>query len=139
MPKSNLILNFFVFSSSAFFIYLIFFPFCTISSIFYWVILFIFLFLILGGICGGKCCDNRTETDVLSKSIKVFEGLIKHHTRSLKGLWDSTANIYKGVYMYKIWIESISYVFVKDYKVVFENAMKTHKIKAKKKKTFFTK
>ncbi|CAO1371327.1 unnamed protein product [Diamesa serratosioi] len=48
-----------------------------------------------GGICGGKCCDNRTETDVLSKSIKVFEGLIKHHTRSLKGLWDSTANIYK--------------------------------------------
>lgn len=55
-----------------------------------------FQFSFAGDICGGHCCDNKTETDVLRKSIKTFEGLIKHQLKSLKGLWESTYNIYKG-------------------------------------------
>lgn len=49
-----------------------------------------------GDVCGGHCCDNRTEADVLRKSMKIFEGLIKHQLKSLKGLWESTHSIYKG-------------------------------------------
>lgn len=49
----------------------------------------------VGDVCGGHCCDNRTETDVLKKSVKMFEGLIKHQLKSLKGLWESTYSIYK--------------------------------------------
>lgn len=52
--------------------------------------------LFAGEICGGHCCDNKTEADVLRKSIKTFEGLIKHQLKSLKGLWESTYSIYKG-------------------------------------------
>lgn len=55
-----------------------------------------FQFSLAGDICGGHCCDNKTETDVLRKSIKTFEGLIKHQLKSLKGLWESTYTIYKG-------------------------------------------
>lgn len=60
-------------------------------------LIFIFPFSIFAGdICGGQCCDNKTETDVLRKSIKIFEGLIKHQLKSLKGLWESTYSTYKG-------------------------------------------
>ena len=54
------------------------------------------LFTISGEICGGHCCDNKTESEVLVKSTKIFEGLIRHHTKSLKGLWEETSLIYKG-------------------------------------------
>lgn len=57
---------------------------------------FTLLLLFAGEICGGHCCDNKTEADVLQKSIRTFEGLIKHQLKSLKGLWDSTYSIYKG-------------------------------------------
>lgn len=56
----------------------------------------LFLRLFAGDICGGHCCDNKTEADVLRKSIRTFEGLIKHQLKSLKGLWDSTYSIYKS-------------------------------------------
>jgi hypothetical protein len=56
----------------------------------------IFIFFFAGDICGGHCCDNKTEADVLRKSIKIFEGLIKHQLKSLKGLWESTHSTYKG-------------------------------------------
>ena len=36
------------------------------------------------------------ESDILRKSSKNFEGLIKHQLKSLKGLWETTHNIYKG-------------------------------------------
>jgi hypothetical protein len=59
--------------------------------------IFLTVFLLFAGeICGGHCCDNKTETDVLRKSVKVFEGLIKHQLKSLKGLWESSYSTYKG-------------------------------------------
>ncbi|KAG5677511.1 hypothetical protein PVAND_007267 [Polypedilum vanderplanki] len=48
-----------------------------------------------GEICGGHCCSAKTELDVLKKSVKTFEGLIKIQLKNLKGLWESTYNIYK--------------------------------------------
>lgn len=49
----------------------------------------------VGDICGGHCCSSQTEVDVLKKSIKTFEGLIKHQLKNLKGLWESTYKVYK--------------------------------------------
>jgi hypothetical protein len=57
---------------------------------------FSFFNFISGQICGGHCCDSRTEDEILVKSTKSFEGLIRQHTKSLKGLWEQTANVYKG-------------------------------------------
>lgn len=49
----------------------------------------------IGDICGGHCCSAKNEIDVLKKSVKTFEGLIKIQLKNLKGLWDSTYNVYK--------------------------------------------
>lgn len=59
----------------------------------------VFLFFILsfvGEICGGSCCSTQTENEVLKKSIKTFEGLVRHQLKNLKSLWQSTYNAYKG-------------------------------------------
>lgn len=60
------------------------------------LILFLFRAVFTGDICSGHCCSTQTEADVLKKSVKAFEGLIRHQLKSLKGLWESTHNIYKG-------------------------------------------
>ncbi|CRK92663.1 CLUMA_CG006270, isoform A [Clunio marinus] len=49
----------------------------------------------VGEICGGNCCDNKTEKEILEKSIKKFEENVKYQLKSLKGFWESTFTIYK--------------------------------------------
>lgn len=51
---------------------------------------------VAGDVCGGHCCDNKTEAEVMKRSVKQFEGLIKHQLKSFRGLWDSTYSKYKG-------------------------------------------
>lgn len=55
---------------------------------------------ISGQICGGHCCNNRTEEEILGKSINLFEGLIRQHTKKIKGLWEQTTSLYKGEFTF---------------------------------------
>ncbi|XP_053677103.1 division abnormally delayed protein [Anopheles nili] len=48
-----------------------------------------------GPVCGGMCCDAETERQLQAKASKNFERLVKHHIRSQRGLWETTANLYK--------------------------------------------
>uniref|UniRef100_U5ESP5 Putative heparin sulfate cell surface proteoglycan n=1 Tax=Corethrella appendiculata TaxID=1370023 RepID=U5ESP5_9DIPT len=48
-----------------------------------------------GKICSGHCCDDSTEYDLQLKSTKNFERLVKHHTRSQRGIWETTSNIFR--------------------------------------------
>lgn len=48
-----------------------------------------------GNVCGGPCCDNQVESQLEGKATKNFERLVKHHTRSQRGHWDQTANLYR--------------------------------------------
>lgn len=70
--------------------------------------MFFISFLIAGDICGGHCCSSQTEADILKKSVKSFEGLIRHQLKSLKGLWEATHNIYKGEVLKKMKIKSFN-------------------------------
>lgn len=49
-----------------------------------------------GNVCGGSCCDNQVESQLEAKATKNFERLVKHHTRSQRGHWEQTANMYRG-------------------------------------------
>ncbi|XP_062710505.1 division abnormally delayed protein [Aedes albopictus] len=48
-----------------------------------------------GNVCGGSCCDNQVESQLEAKATKNFERLVKHHTRSQRGHWEQTANMYR--------------------------------------------
>lgn len=48
-----------------------------------------------GNVCGGPCCDNHVESQLEVKATKNFERLVKHHTRSQRGHWEQTANMYR--------------------------------------------
>ncbi|XP_039442560.1 division abnormally delayed protein isoform X1 [Culex pipiens pallens] len=48
-----------------------------------------------GNVCGGPCCDNQVESQLEVKATKNFERLVKHHTRSQRGHWEQTANLYR--------------------------------------------
>lgn len=60
--------------------------------------MFSFLFFILGSICGGQCCSNSTEIDLRKKATNEFERLLHHHTKSLRGILESTANLFQCKY-----------------------------------------
>jgi hypothetical protein len=64
------------------------------------IYIFFYFSVVIGDICGGHCCSSQTEVDVLKKSIKTFEGLIKHQLKNLKGLWESTYKVYKGEFKF---------------------------------------
>lgn len=44
-----------------------------------------------GSVCGGQCCDNKTETLLRKQSQRDFAALLRHNSRSLQGLLTSTA------------------------------------------------
>lgn len=44
-----------------------------------------------GAICGGQCCDDRTETLLRKQGQRDFAALLRHNSRSLQGLLTSTA------------------------------------------------
>ncbi|XP_069967779.1 division abnormally delayed protein isoform X2 [Bactrocera oleae] len=48
-----------------------------------------------GAICGGHCCTNATELELRKKSTGEFERLLHHHTNSLRGILESTANLFQ--------------------------------------------
>lgn len=49
-----------------------------------------------GSICNGHCCSNSTETQLRQKAKSDFERLLHHHTRSLRGMLESTANLFQN-------------------------------------------
>ncbi|XP_037956509.1 division abnormally delayed protein-like [Teleopsis dalmanni] len=49
-----------------------------------------------GAVCGGNCCANSTETELRHKATTEFERLLHHHTESLRGILESTANLFQG-------------------------------------------
>uniref|UniRef100_A0A6B2EAU6 Putative heparin sulfate cell surface proteoglycan n=1 Tax=Phlebotomus kandelakii TaxID=1109342 RepID=A0A6B2EAU6_9DIPT len=48
-----------------------------------------------GSICGGRCCSNDTEDELMVKSTNNFKQILRHHTRSLRGILESTATIFR--------------------------------------------
>lgn len=48
-----------------------------------------------GNVCGGPCCDNQVESQLEVKATKNFERLVKHHTRSQRGHWEHSADLYR--------------------------------------------
>uniref|UniRef100_A0A0A1XKY6 Division abnormally delayed protein n=1 Tax=Zeugodacus cucurbitae TaxID=28588 RepID=A0A0A1XKY6_ZEUCU len=48
-----------------------------------------------GALCGGHCCTNSTELELRKKSTGEFERLLHHHTNSLRGILESTANLFQ--------------------------------------------
>ena len=52
--------------------------------------------ILLGAICGGHCCTNATELELRKKSTGEFERLLHHHTNSLRGILESTANLFQS-------------------------------------------
>ncbi|CAH1279129.1 unnamed protein product [Diabrotica balteata] len=44
-----------------------------------------------GAICGGQCCDEKTETLLRKQGQRDFAALLRHNSRSLQGLLTSTA------------------------------------------------
>ncbi|XP_053688713.1 division abnormally delayed protein [Sabethes cyaneus] len=48
-----------------------------------------------GKVCGGPCCDSQVESQLEAKAAKNFERLVKHHTRSQRGHWEQTVNLYR--------------------------------------------
>lgn len=56
----------------------------------------IFLFLFLGHICGGHCCSNFTEDELMIISTNNFDRELRHHTRSLRDNLESTAKTFRG-------------------------------------------
>lgn len=53
-------------------------------------------FLFSGTLCGGHCCGNESEEELTIKSTNNFYRLLRHHTRSLRNILESTANTFKG-------------------------------------------
>ncbi|XP_065358934.1 division abnormally delayed protein [Calliphora vicina] len=49
-----------------------------------------------GSQCGGQCCSNSTEIDLRQKATTKFERLLHHHTKSLRGILESTANLFQS-------------------------------------------
>jgi hypothetical protein len=57
----------------------------------------IYFFLFPAGeICSGHCCDKKIENELVTRSTNNFERLVRHHTRSHRGIWESTASIFRG-------------------------------------------
>uniref|UniRef100_A0A1A9UP60 Uncharacterized protein n=1 Tax=Glossina austeni TaxID=7395 RepID=A0A1A9UP60_GLOAU len=48
-------------------------------------------------ICGGLCCTNATEIELRKKATIEFERLLHHHTKSLRGILESTANWFQYI------------------------------------------
>ncbi|XP_059620162.1 division abnormally delayed protein [Phlebotomus argentipes] len=48
-----------------------------------------------GSICSGRCCSNATEDELMMKSTNNFKQILRHHTRSLRGILESTATIFR--------------------------------------------
>ncbi|CAG9859545.1 unnamed protein product [Phyllotreta striolata] len=44
-----------------------------------------------GSICGGRCCDDATETLLRKQGQRDFAALLRHNSRSLQGLLANTA------------------------------------------------
>ncbi|KAM7357577.1 division abnormally delayed protein [Cochliomyia hominivorax] len=49
-----------------------------------------------GSQCGGQCCSNSTEIDLRKKATTEFERLLHHHTKSLRGILESTASLFQS-------------------------------------------
>ncbi|KAI9587713.1 hypothetical protein GQX74_003559, partial [Glossina fuscipes] len=54
-------------------------------------------FLDNSSICGGLCCTNATEIELRKKATIEFERLLHHHTKSLRGILESTANWFQYI------------------------------------------
>ncbi|CAH0558011.1 unnamed protein product [Brassicogethes aeneus] len=46
-----------------------------------------------GSICGGECCDDRTESLLARRGQQDFADMLRHNSRSLQGLLSSTSDI----------------------------------------------
>ncbi|XP_059218906.1 division abnormally delayed protein [Stomoxys calcitrans] len=49
-----------------------------------------------GAQCGGHCCTNSTEIELRKKAAADFERSLHHHTKSLRGILESTANLFES-------------------------------------------
>lgn len=49
-----------------------------------------------GSICGGHCCSNATESELKLKSTTDFERLLHHHTKSLRGILETTSSSFRN-------------------------------------------
>lgn len=46
-----------------------------------------------GGMCGGLCCDPEAESSLRRQGQRDFATLLRHNSRSLQGLLNSTATM----------------------------------------------
>ncbi|XP_075160876.1 division abnormally delayed protein [Haematobia irritans] len=49
-----------------------------------------------GSQCGGHCCTNSTEIELRKMAAADFERSLHHHTKSLRGILESTANLFES-------------------------------------------
>lgn len=48
-----------------------------------------------GSVCGGQCCSNKTETELLKLATREFEAMLHHHTRSVRGVLHTTSETFQ--------------------------------------------
>ncbi|KAG4067470.1 hypothetical protein HA402_003294 [Bradysia odoriphaga] len=48
-----------------------------------------------GTLCGGHCCGNDSEEELTIKSTNNFYRMLRHHTRSLRNILESTAKTFR--------------------------------------------
>lgn len=60
-------------------------------------------FLFSGTLCGGRCCGNDSEEELTIKSTNNFYRMLRHHTRSLRTILESTAKTFRGE-CWNVWV-----------------------------------
>lgn len=73
------------------------------KNVIWWFFVYNFYLKIVSGtICGGHCCSNVTEDELMIKSTNNFDRELRHHTRSLRNSLESTAKTFRGEFNFPI-------------------------------------
>lgn len=59
----------------------------------------LFVCLFSGEICGGECCNPAMEANLRLQVQRDFSNMLRHNSRSLQGLLDTTASTLQGQFL----------------------------------------